>query len=365
MGLELFRPSLLRNQRGQSLIQVMVAAGVGAIVMLAFASTQANQARENRALAEKLGALEVFRVASLNLTTATVCISAFAATNLVSGNINDLNFNGSTVSATTPFLINLKSLAGYSVGTQPSELSNSLNVLPATGIQIQVTTPPAGGQTTGNLLINFDQTKLVRTIHNLSFTVTITVSGSAPTNTVTGCNPAATPATAFVPGTNGIALFTTTGIWAVPAGVTQVKVTAVGGGGGSEGSCGLGATAGGTSSLQGCALAAGGGGGGLWTSPTSTGGTASGGNLLNLTGGSGNTGTAGVASLLNLNVGGITHGQGATTPGGPCSGGTKGGGGATSVGICTVSSGANLTVNIGAAGTGKVSGYGGVVLLEW
>lgn len=165
-------------------------------------------------------------------------------------------------------------------------------------------------------------------------------------------------------GLNGMNLFTTTGTWTVPAGVTKVKVTAIGAGGGGAGhtmTCGGGCwytwyngSAGGASSLQGCSVQGGGGGGGVYGG-TATEGTATGTIAI--------PGSGGIPSQVTPYAGSAGYGGG---------GAPGGGGGGTGIGVCSVTPGATLTVTVGiggarSAGTTNpgVAGNAGWVLLEY
>src|ERR1035437_381132 len=176
----------LKNQDGQSLIQTLIGIGIMGIMMMAFASMTTSQARDNRGLTEKLAATDLTRVISLTLSQASTCNLLFTtASNVVTG--SSLTFDPSTV--TYPFLINLNSIPqASSVNVislaQPlaSDLSNTLRVQANTGIQVQVTSA-----TTAKLLINFDQTNLVRPIHNLAFPISIVTIPSGSNQQINGC----------------------------------------------------------------------------------------------------------------------------------------------------------------------------------
>jgi len=52
----------ISNQRGQSLVQILLSVGIMGIVLLAMASSQVMQHRENKALMEKLASVDLTRV---------------------------------------------------------------------------------------------------------------------------------------------------------------------------------------------------------------------------------------------------------------------------------------------------------------
>jgi hypothetical protein len=169
-------------------------------------------------------------------------------------------------------------------------------------------------------------------------------------------------------------VFTSSGTWTKPSGVTEVRVTVVGGGAGGGGSGGTAATNGGTSSFGAFCSAT---GGTAVTSPV--GGVGSGGDI-NIKGGSGGGAGAGNhgGSGAGLSGGGGGANSAATVSnggnyGGGGGGGTTsvngGGGGGCAIEVVTVTG--NVTVTVGAGGsaatgsTGAGSGAAGVVMVEY
>ncbi|NJL24142.1 MAG: hypothetical protein HC902_02490 [Calothrix sp. SM1_5_4] len=73
-----------------------------------------------------------------------------------------------------------------SVGKPVSNISNSLKPAASQGIRIEVT-----GPNTGNLLVNFDQSSLVRPIANISLPIFLTTTTSGANATITGCSQSA------------------------------------------------------------------------------------------------------------------------------------------------------------------------------
>jgi hypothetical protein len=169
-----------------------------------------------------------------------------------------------------------------------------------------------------------------------------------------------------------IQVFTSSGTFTVPTGITSVRVTVVGGGGGQSG-------AGGTSSFGAHCSATGGG-----SVSTRTGGTGTGGDI-NVTGGTGATATSlggvmhsgsGGSSLLGFGgpfsgaySAGTGYGAGVGGwAGAGCSptGGNGAGGGGTAIKFVTgLTPGGTVTVTVGAGGTGTAAGTGGIVVVEW
>jgi Tfp pilus assembly protein PilV len=91
----------LNNSRGQSLIQVLVAAALGVVVMLVIATTQVNQNRENQALNEKMAATDFQQQMLRSFSDGTVCTRllttptalTFDSTHAVSGDPNPPTLN--------------------------------------------------------------------------------------------------------------------------------------------------------------------------------------------------------------------------------------------------------------------------------
>ena len=156
--------------------------------------------------------------------------------------------------------------------------------------------------------------------------------------------------------------FSASGTFTVPSGITTVKVTLVGGGGGGGGGTGQNGvggngTAGGTTTFTGFMSNTGGGGGG-------------GGNgFSGVSGGSGANGTRTGNTLSQFhfmnaaatgNTFGTSGGGGGAGAGETGASGGQGGNNVPLVGFFTVTSGANITVTVGAAGNGGGGGtYGG------
>lgn len=173
------------NSRGQSLISVLVAVGVMGVVLVGIASMQTTQSRENRALMEKIASAELARALITTLNRPTSCNMMFSKTGNV-GNPGSLSFTDSPGSF--PFTVSLKSIPFDSLtdavslsSPAVSTLSQSLQVKPG-GISVEVK-----NATSGLLHVEFDQSKLVRPIANLTFPITIATTTSGGTKSISGC----------------------------------------------------------------------------------------------------------------------------------------------------------------------------------
>lgn len=203
----------------------------------------------------------------------------------------------------------------------------------------------------------------------------ITVSGTAIT-----FNDATTQTTAASPSSYagaGGQVFTSSGTFTIPTGVTSLKVSVVGAGGGGDYLCGCtfyDGSVGGTSSVSSgtqtiSTVSATGGSGGGGPGGLKAGGLGSGGDL-NMSGmGPINTSSNFALVLSNLfgnqatNVGGTPrYGGGAA---GFSSSGQGAAGGSAIKFLTGLTAGNTLTVTIGNGGGGNATGAKGVVVFEW
>ena len=184
-----------------------------------------------------------------------------------------------------------------------------------------------------------------------------------------------TTAPLIIPGVFGQA-FTSNGTFTIPAGVTALKVTAVGGGGGGGGggSGGTGGT-GGTTSFGAYCTATGGVGGGNGNSAGPAGAGGSGTGTIIVVGDMGNA--ASHATNTGQSIG-FKKGAGGGGAAATCCTGAGGPGGSGGVSITYITGlipAGTVTVTVGAAGTaGSAGGYGanaglvgyiGFLLVEW
>ena len=151
------------------------------------------QSKENRALSEKLASMDLQRSVTSFINNSATCGNIFTTAGNMVTNVSI----PVTIGASNPVAISLNSIPGIitTKGYQGatglvSPLSNTLYILPATpqgnsppGIQFIVT---GSSPYTGTLYVNFDQSQLVRGIHNLQFSnVSLQVS---TTGAITGCS---------------------------------------------------------------------------------------------------------------------------------------------------------------------------------
>src|SRR5947209_6537565 len=93
MGRAIYQFKTIKNQRGQSLVQVIISASIMGIMMLAVAAMMTSQRNEAKALTEKLATSDLEKVLIASLSTGTVC-------SYVLNNPVVLTFNSATLPAT-------------------------------------------------------------------------------------------------------------------------------------------------------------------------------------------------------------------------------------------------------------------------
>lgn len=168
--------------------------------------------------------------------------------------------------------------------------------------------------------------------------------------------------TGIAGGFSNMQVFTSSGTFTVPTGITKAKVTVIGGGGGGSNGTPTNGGTGGTSSFGAYCSATGGTGNWNPGAVGNAGGSGSGGDL-NLEGSRGfAVGQRGL-SFYGLSYGG--GGQGSTSGG--SFGGGGGGGGAIEL-VTGLTPGGTVSVTVGAGGTaasGAGAGTAGVVIVEY
>jgi hypothetical protein len=185
------------NQRGNSLIQVLISIGLMGLLMAAFASMMVNQQTETRALSEKFGALDLQQFLTASLADGSVCayvmniptVLTFDSTTPLPHTITlpDPDLNGQRAALYASILPGPPIAPGpvaAQVGKAPSQVARTLVVK---SIQLQITQGSSGGYS-GNWLVNFDSTLSVRAIKPVSVSTVITADTSIPTAArITGC----------------------------------------------------------------------------------------------------------------------------------------------------------------------------------
>ena len=176
---------LIKNKQGLSIIEVLVATGIMAILMAGFASMMLNQNKETRAVAEILSAQDLMKSMIGSLAKGDVCYyilstKTFNANQVVAGNpqiidIGNQPIYSSMAASGTPGPVLIKK------GDKASAYTSSLEV---ESIQFEITsgtiTGPQGNFQ-GRWIVNFDGSKSVRRLKPLSVTAVITANTTVPT----------------------------------------------------------------------------------------------------------------------------------------------------------------------------------------
>ncbi len=175
----------IKNPKGLSIIEVLVATGIMAILMAGFASMMLNQNKETRAVAEILSAQDLMKSMIGSLAKGDVCYyilstKTFNANQVVAGNpqlidIGNQPIYSSMAASGTPGPVLIKK------GDKASAYTSSLEV---ESIQFEITSGTVTGvqgNFQGRWIVNFDGTKSVRRLKPLSVTAVITANTTVPT----------------------------------------------------------------------------------------------------------------------------------------------------------------------------------------
>lgn len=189
--------SCIQNQKGQSLVQVVVAAAIMAIIMLSMISLQANQAKESRAIIEKLAALDFQQELIRIFSDGTLCTSLLTLP-------TPRQFNSSTSAPGSPnppsltlplSQIPISAAPGSppfaTAGALASPIARTLFV--AGGRPFQLTSiigSSSGGvgRFSANFTVGFDQNQLIRPLSPASVRVSLRTTSAGPIETITGCS---------------------------------------------------------------------------------------------------------------------------------------------------------------------------------
>lgn len=192
------------NNFGMGLTQVIVAIGITSVLISAMVALTTNQARENRALTEKLAALDLQRSVISTVSDPAICthIVVHGATT---------TFNASLVNtATPPPPIDLGTILYATatppgpkiaeVGTIASPISSSLKVSSIEIADISCVAPCDPLLTSSFnavIRVNFDISQSVRSIAPAMASVILQTTGAGATKTITGCGGTASASTSL------------------------------------------------------------------------------------------------------------------------------------------------------------------------
>ncbi len=177
----------LKNNHGLSIIEVLVAAGIMAIIMGGFTSMIMHQNKETKAVTEMLASLDLQKTLVGALADGTVC-------GYVMNNPTSLPFDATALPYTITLPNNRPLYAGVSSGTPtmpiaavdqaPSPLANSLVVKT---IKLIINSG-SGNKFYGQWVIEFDHTKSVRAHRPAIVSTVLTANTTIPgASTISGC----------------------------------------------------------------------------------------------------------------------------------------------------------------------------------
>lgn len=190
--------AVIRSRRGMSLVEVLVVAAVGCVIALSMSAMLVNQTRETRALSEKLAANDFQQHLTRSFADGSLCTQllqtlTFDSTYAVPGSSNPPTLNLTITSipiGTAPFAPPLAT-AGKPLSPIASTLVAALSTdvhPPFEVTNIMGTSSGGIGNYTGFFQINFDDTKLVRSLKPPQTQITIQTTSSGTTQTITACS---------------------------------------------------------------------------------------------------------------------------------------------------------------------------------
>ncbi len=173
------------NQKGISIIEVLIATGIMAIVMAGFSSMLLNQNKETKSVSEVLAGLDLQKNLIIVLAEGSVC-------NHILNNPAQLTFNSSALPQTIiPTLPIYASMVSGTPGVVVAQIGQQASVYSTTMIikSIRLNIISGSGTTyTGNWVIDFDETKSVRPHKPIAIGAVLNVDNTVPAATkITGC----------------------------------------------------------------------------------------------------------------------------------------------------------------------------------
>ena len=184
-----FNHRRLVHQHGFTLVEILVAFGIMAIIFAATLAMFSSQQRETKALSEKLAVLDLEKILIAALADGTSC-------QYILNNPTPLPFNSNAVSSGTPGTIipTLPIYYGVSsgvpgpvvaqVGMKASPASNSVFI---SNIKLNITSG-SGNSYLGNWEIDFDGSKTVRQLKPIRISTTLAADITVPAAAVVkGC----------------------------------------------------------------------------------------------------------------------------------------------------------------------------------
>ena len=173
------------NQKGISIIEVLIATGIMAIVMAGFSSMLLNQNKETRAVSEILSAQDLQKTIIAVMAKGDVCQyilapKTFNAQAVIAGTIQEIDMGvqpiyGSMVTSATPGVAIIKK-GDRASGFTSSLIVESIKFIIDSGNYVGI-----NGSFNGRWVIDFDGTKSVRKLRPVSVAAVIYADTSIPT----------------------------------------------------------------------------------------------------------------------------------------------------------------------------------------
>lgn len=169
---------VIRSQSGQSLIQVLVGAGIMGVVMMGAMSMMTHQSRETRALAETLAAMDLQKTLIATIADGNIC-------HHILNNPTQRTFDSTSLSPTSPQVIRLNRIpistaasapSVAEVGEKASSYSNSLIV---NDIRLNIK-EGVGNTYLADWVVDFDSSKTVRQLRPVTVSARLIVDRTTP-----------------------------------------------------------------------------------------------------------------------------------------------------------------------------------------
>ncbi|MBN8536391.1 MAG: hypothetical protein J0M15_05025 [Deltaproteobacteria bacterium] len=219
---------LIKNFRGISLVEVLVASGVAIVALLAFTTMLINQQKETEALSQKLATLDLERFILSASASGDICTKDFTA-NSASFTFPTANFPPQGSIAVNNLYLSATSIQVIATAGLPVKGSGAFQIKDI--LLSDITGTP--GNYMAIMKISFQGG--IRPIKPLDFSLKLSVSVAGQNTVIVGCPGIGTAGT--IPLTN-FQIFNLPGNYTfmVPPGVAAILVEAWGGGGGGGGS---------------------------------------------------------------------------------------------------------------------------------
>lgn len=171
----------LKDQRGQSLIQVVIGAGIMGIVVMGAMTMVTYQTRETKALAEVLAAMDLQKVLVATIADGDVC-------HHILNHPSQRTFDSTSVSPTNPQVLQVNRIPASTNATAPSvvevgaKASSYSSSLEVSEIRLDIK-EGAGNVYLADWVVDFDSSKTVRQVRPVTVSARLVVDRSTPTAT--------------------------------------------------------------------------------------------------------------------------------------------------------------------------------------